>query len=172
MGRARAMAWVVSGRLAAETLAYVESVSEAQRHTADILKTLQEEQVLMLLSDRMDESLVLLSHFMGWDLGKLRFRDMTERVQKQKKYQCREGPCRDAILSCNLVDDLLYKHYAAGFDTQMQEVTDKANRVELFKRKWQSRDDGAWSRKYPTNCKQGPDKDTFTRLHKCGSKAG
>ena len=67
----------------------------------------------------------------------------TERVQKQKKYQCKEGSCRDAILSCNTVDVRLYNHYRAVFEATMARVPDRPAAVEAFQAKWRSRDDGA-----------------------------
>ena len=52
---------------------------------------------------------MLLAHLMEWDLSSVRFKDMTERVQSQKKYQvglqseaCREEVCREEGLGGKL----------------------------------------------------------------------
>ena len=124
----------------------------------------------MLMNDRMDESLVLLSYLMRWDTTQIKFHDTTERVQKKKSFNCKDGPCRDAIMSCNLVDQRLYDHYRPVFDQLVAQVPSFDDKLASFRSAWNSKADGPWLRKYPTNCRGNmEDGDPkWVANHQCG----
>lgn len=165
------MAWVVSGRPESKTFAYISPGDESVAAARAVVEELEKRGVIVLLSHRMTESLLLLSNVMNWDLksGALQFKSTSERVQSSKKYQCRGGPessCHKAILSCNGVDQALYSHYASVFDIQVATAGIDQSQVQAFNKKSQ-RASGEFTRKYPINCKKTK-KDTFEKLHACG----
>ena len=168
------MAWVLSGKPQAQTMAYAAPGEESRSMAAELAVMLEQRGVLVLMSSRMTESLLLLSKTMGWDLlggaGALQFKASSERVQTSKKYQCRTGPgssCHDAILSCNGVDEALYAHYAAAFDILVASAGVDAAQVQAFDRRSKQTRAGDWARKYPVNCKKSK-KDLFETLNYCG----
>lgn len=62
------MAWVVAGIPLSETLASVDFDGKTQESFQKVLKIVQQRKVVMLMSNEMDESMVLLSYLMDWDL--------------------------------------------------------------------------------------------------------
>jgi hypothetical protein len=169
------MAWVLSGKPESETLAHVERGASSRAAAAALAAMLEQRGVLVLVSHRMTESLLLLSRTMGWDLlgggsHALQYKASSERVQGAKKYQCKSGPgsaCHEAILSCNGVDEALYAHYAATFDVLVAAAGIDRAQVDAFDRRSKQARGGDWARKYPVNCKKSQ-KDLFEQLNFCG----
>jgi len=170
------MAWVVSGRPLEQSYAWVDleqgGQEAASKEAKELIQTLEGRGVVMLMSHRMSESLVLLSNLAGWDLGALQFRDMTERVQASKKYKCEKGEtaCAQAIKSCNGVDTALYEHYLGRFNQIIRQIPDLDRQLNAFNKKWSSRAGGAWTKKYPVNCRkkiQSPATRQFDEVHAC-----
>lgn len=116
------MAWVVGGIPLTQSLATVDFEGNTEESFSKVMATVQARQVLMLMSNRMDESMVLLSYVMGWDLQQLKYADSTERVQTSKVYKCSDEACKAAILSCNGVDSLLFSHFETVFPKELQKV--------------------------------------------------
>ena len=133
---------------------------------------------LVLINERMEASLAVLAHEMGWDLRRLAFQRGDARTSKSKQWRCDTDACRDAVLSCNRADAALYERYRAALDARLaRDAAALAPVHAAFEARWKApsrgRDAGDWARSYPIVCKHAGDGGTpaekrWHRLHACG----
>ena len=133
----------------------------------------------VLMQKDMAASLAVVATRMGWDLSKLHARVGSARSTKKpaRAPKCADEACRAAVLSCNAVDDDLYRYYEAKFDADVRrwqgDPAYASNRAALDRPP--AGDVPPFASKYPINCQQPntgpPERRRWKLLNQCAGRA-
>jgi hypothetical protein len=143
---------------------------ESEVYAREMIKSFDERDMFVMIMEKLPESLVVICEGMKWDCysGKMSFKNTSERKNTDPgNIKCKDENCREKILQCNWVDNILYDHYSkklteiiAGID-KFEEKLEKLNNV-------MAKSTGN-AQKYPVSCR-GQINSDFDSLHSCKGK--
>eukprot|EP00752_Nemacystus_decipiens_P002277 g2158.t1 len=191
------LAWLMSGK----NVDYTGIVDEAEvnRVAGEVIAEADKRGMVVLLTERMSESFAILANRMQWDLDSLNLIAGSQRVQgdKHRYYVCPgtargiDDECSSAIRGCNLVDEVLYKHYERRFEHLLRELPSPMSTRASTLLEGLPKAEASMSQfdlgKFPTICisdgaqdVEGPDghgvasgitpEELYRRLHSCNGR--
>lgn len=95
-----------------------------------LISRLEEQFDLVLLSDRMDESLILLRHLLCWPIDALTHLDRN--VRKRELTVKLDSEERKVLKKWLSVDEKIYSHFARLFDAKVSRYPHMADEVQLL----------------------------------------
>ncbi|GMH97807.1 hypothetical protein TrVE_jg9553 [Triparma verrucosa] len=161
------LAYSISGsQISLADLNYQESKDYAEKMIADF----ESKDVFVMITERMNESLVVMCERMGWDCysGALSFKNTVERQNKQAgTVKCNDEECKKGIKSVNEVDWMLYEYYKEKLDAIIKTIPDFETKLKKLGENMEK--SAANAQKYPVNCFEriNPDRPEFEAIHTC-----
>ncbi|CAM9334716.1 unnamed protein product [Scytosiphon promiscuus] len=155
------LAWLMSGRDVDYT--GITDPADVKRVAQEVIEEAEKRGVMVLITERMSESLAVLAHRMQWDTDELELRVGSQRVQSggPHYFSCSGNsnagnPCTSAIRGCNLIDEVLYDHYERNFEDLVRELPPQKHRRAKTLLDGQPKAKSSMSRlelgKFPINC--------------------
>ena len=73
---------------------------------------------LVMITDRMDESLVVLKEYMGWEVNDILY--LTKKITEKKRSRILSTRTENAILDRMVIDRQIFNHFSAKLDKQIE----------------------------------------------------
>ncbi|CAM9316128.1 unnamed protein product, partial [Ectocarpus fasciculatus] len=125
------LAWLMSGRDG--DFSKIVDADKAQRVASEVIEEAERRGVVVLITERMSESVAVLAHLMQWDMDTIELNVGSQRVHDAGRgyFSCSDADtnnkCISAIRGCNLVDEVLYEHYERQFEALVRTLPSRTS---------------------------------------------